>query len=75
MVLVVYSPPEKKSKRNKTGNLNLSSFNKNRREETTLASLKISHTNVTHSYIMENETKFNAPMCSRCNANINVKYI
>ena len=50
-----------------------SSFHKNRRAETLLSRLRIGHTNITHSYLMERGT--DPPMCDRCNTQITVKHI
>ena len=50
-----------------------SSYNKNRRIETVLSRLRIGHTNITHSYLMQGQA--NPPECERCRKCITVKHI
>ena len=50
-----------------------SSYHKNRRAETAISRLRIGHTNLTHSYLMEGQA--NPPICERCNQPITVKHI
>ena len=50
-----------------------SSYNKYRRIETILSRLRIGHTNITHSYLMQGQA--NPPECERCWKNITVKHI
>ncbi|MEO1419310.1 MAG: ribonuclease H family protein, partial [Bacteroidota bacterium] len=50
-----------------------SSYYKNRRMETTISRLRIGHTNLTHSYLMQGQA--NPPVCDRCNQPITVKRI
>ena len=50
-----------------------SSYNKNRRLETALCRLRIGHTNITHTYLMEGNT--NPPICVRCRVPITVKHL
>ena len=50
-----------------------SSYQKRRKIETVLARLRIGHTNVTHSYLMEGQS--DPPQCNRCNAAVTVKHL
>ena len=50
-----------------------SSQNKSRRIETTLSRLRIGHTNITHSYLMQSQA--NPPECEICSVRITVKHL
>ena len=50
-----------------------SSHNKNRRIETTLSRLRVGHTNITHSYLMQSQA--NSPECERCREPVTVKHL
>ena len=50
-----------------------SSSLKNRRLETAIARLRIGHTNITHSYLMQGQTI--PPECERCNVPLTVKHL
>ena len=50
-----------------------SSASKNRRFETAIARLRIGHTNLTHSYLMQGQTI--PPLCEGCNSTLTVKHI
>ena len=51
----------------------ISSYNKNRRQETALCRLRIGHTNITHAFLMERNR--NPPVCERCRVPITVKHL
>ena len=50
-----------------------SSHNKSRRIETVLARLRLGHTNITHVYLMQGQTR--PPECNRCRVTVTVKYL
>ena len=50
-----------------------SSQNKNRRIETTLSRLRVGHTNITHSYLMQSQA--NPPECEVCSELVTVKHL
>ena len=50
-----------------------SSLNKSRRIETALSRLRVGHTNITHSYLMQSQA--NPPECDRCREPITVKHL
>ena len=50
-----------------------SSLNKCRRIETALSRLRVGHTNITHSYLMQSQA--NPPECERCRQPITVKHL
>lgn len=47
-------------------------FREKRRDEIVLTRLRIGHTNITHSYILDKKEK---PRCTRCNTYLTVKHI
>ena len=49
-----------------------STFRTNRKEEITLARLRIGHTRLTHSFLLKREDK---PQCIPCDADLNVEHI
>ena len=50
-----------------------SSLNKSRRIETVLSRLRVGHTNITHSYLMQSQA--NPPECERCRKTLTVKHL
>ena len=50
-----------------------SSLNKSRRIETALSRLRVGHTNITHSYLMQSQA--NPPECETCRETVTVKHL
>ena len=50
-----------------------SSLNKSRRIETALSRLRVGHTNITHTYLMQSQA--NPPECERCRKIVTVKHL